>query len=322
MPDRLAVRGSLGRTPPGPLPIVDGFADETRLRAVLREQLRMRLLQLREGSFEDALDPRVDLSALATQQAAVGGILEQRVLESVGGKRRLTPLHDHRRRGELLERVAQLLLVLERRDRCQQLVGKLPPEDGSDPRDLLGRRSEPVEPRHERGVQCRGDGERRPCYRFAGGSTAGPARVGRFQHRLRQLLDEQRHALRALDDLVHDAARQPFLAGDPFDQRRSFAPVEAVESQHRDVRLSGPSRLKFASEGDDEQHGQARYMLHRHLQQLARGRVDPVGVLEDRQQGSLTRQAFELPEQRLEGLFLLTVRSKIRRRIAIAGRNR
>ena len=82
-----------------------------RLRAVLREQLGLRLLQLREGSFEDALDPRVDLSALATKQAAVGGILEQRVLESVGGKRRLTPLHDHRRRGELLERVAQLLLV-------------------------------------------------------------------------------------------------------------------------------------------------------------------------------------------------------------------
>jgi hypothetical protein len=65
------------------------------------------------------------------------------------------------------------------------------------------------------------------------------------------------------------------------------------------VRQAGPGRLELGAEGDQEQRGQALHPLDHQVQQLARGRVDPVDVLVDHQHRPLPGQELELPEQRL-----------------------
>ena len=79
-----------------------------------------------------------------------------------------------------------------------------------------------------------------------------------FEHRLGQLLDEQRHAVGALDDLVDDLAGKAGIAGEPLDQRRAVAPAEPVQRQHRHMRLAAPGVLELGAEGDDQQDRQPR----------------------------------------------------------------
>ena len=102
-----------------------------------------------------------------------------------------------------------------------------------------------------------------------------------LQHRLGQLLDEQRHAVRALDDLRDDIARQPRLPTTRCDQCRAFTTVEPIEHMHRDMRLPDPGRLKLGAEGDDQQHWHARHPLDEQVEQLARAGVDPVHILDN-----------------------------------------
>ena len=96
----------------------------------------------------------------------------------------------------------------------------------ADLRNLLGGRAEPIQPRHQRGVQRgRHWAPAAPARESAGSGAAA------LQHRLGQLLDEQRHPVRALDDLRDDIARQRFGADDPPDQRGALAPVEPIEDK-------------------------------------------------------------------------------------------
>ena len=120
-----------------------------------------------------------------------------------------------------------------------------------------------------------------------------------LQDTLGQFLDEQRHAVRAIDDLVDDVSRQCLAAGDLRNQCGPVAPVQAIERQHADLRLAGPGRLELRAERYDQQHRQAAHMLDGEVEQLARGRVDPLRILKNHHQRLLARQAFELPEQRL-----------------------
>ena len=66
---------------PGPLVVVDRLLRQPRLAEVVREQLGLGLGGLREALLEDLRNPRVELLPAADQQAAVGGVLHQRVLE-------------------------------------------------------------------------------------------------------------------------------------------------------------------------------------------------------------------------------------------------
>ena len=78
-------------------------------------------------------------------------------------------------------------------------MGKLPPDRRADLRDLLGR-SEPVETRHQRGVQAGGNRKRRRRNRRD--RACRPALALGLQHRLRHFLHEQRNAVGALDDVL------------------------------------------------------------------------------------------------------------------------
>ena len=144
-------------------------------------------------------------------------------------------------------------------------------------------------------------------------SAAARLRAG-FEHRLGQFLDEQRHAVGALGDLLHDLGWQRRIPGDVRDHRRRVAPVEPWQRQHRHMRLPGPWRLKLGAEHRQQQHRPVRDPLYHAVQQFARTRIDPVKVIEHHQHRLLPRKTFNLPQQRLERLLLLALRRDIERR--------
>ena len=76
---------------------------------------------------------------------------------------------------------------------------------------------------------------------------------------------------------------RPALPAEPLDQRRAVAPAEPVQRQHRHMRLAAPGVLELGAESDDEQDRHPRHPIDRQVEQLARGRVDPMRVLENHQ---------------------------------------
>ena len=120
-----------------------------------------------------------------------------------------------------------------------------------DLRLLLGTQPKPVKPSHQRGLEGCGHGKRRSRGCGARVFAAFSTRLG-FYDSLRQLLDEKRHAVGALDDLFHGMPREGSAARDPLHQRRTLTPVEAAEGEHRNVRLSGPWRLKLGPERNQQ----------------------------------------------------------------------
>ena len=74
-----------------------------------------------------------------------------------------------------------------------------------------------------------------------------------LQHALRQFLDKQGHAVGVVGDLPDDDFRE-CLAGDLGYQRDPVTPVQAVERQHRHLRLASPRWLKLRAVRHDQQH--------------------------------------------------------------------
>jgi len=69
--------------------------------------------------------------------------------------------------------------------------------------------------------------------------------------------------------------------------------------------------LKLPAEGDNEQARQPRDPIEHQVEHLARGRVDPVRVLEHHQHRSSARQGCELTQQRFEQHLALALRAEV-----------
>jgi hypothetical protein len=134
----------------------------------------------------------------------------------------------------------------------KQRVRKLTPDRCANLR-CAAYRGQPVEPRHQQVMQARRDRERQ---RFPVEYVAIRllAQQAALQNALGQFLDEQWHAVGAVDDLGDDLIGQCLAAGDPLDQHCPVMTVEAIEHQHRHLRLARPGRLELGPEGHDQQH--------------------------------------------------------------------
>ena len=84
----------------------------------------------------------------------------------------------------------------------------------------------------------------------------------RLQHRLGQLLDEQRHAVGVSQDLLEHLLGQRLAAGELGYQLRPLAPAKAVQPQNGDMRLVAPTWAVLGSVGDDQQHRQLLQTRH------------------------------------------------------------
>jgi len=292
----------------GLAPAGDGFFNEPGFRIMVCEELGLALHQLGGMGSECFGDLCMQLLARPAQQAAMRRVLHQRVLEAIHGIGRRAALEHQFGGDEASEGDVQLVLG-ETGDSTQQRVGELASDSRADLRHEPHRR-QAVEPRHQRGVERRRDRKRRQCpieqiaIRLLAQQTA-------LQDALGQFFDKQRHAIGALDDLGDDLIWQRPAAGDLLDQSSTLAPVQAIEGQHRHLRLTGPGRLELGAERHDQQHRQIRSPLDYKVEQLARGRVDPMHVLENHHQRLLARQTLR---EKLFGAMLSQLEADARHR--------
>ena len=211
---------------------------------------------------------------------------------------------------EVIERGADLV----RRsfsDSAKYLVRELSADGGADLRDLL-ERPHAVETSHERvGERCRVSRVDAMDRRARSALLLGK-KVG-FEHRLGQLLDEQRHAVGLDDDLLDDFARK-LRASDAFDQRRAQLAAQSVEHQRRDMRVRIPAWLKLRAAGNDDEDGSVLDPVDQEIDHVSGGRIDPVGILK----GDHQRLPRASPIKRLtsgdDECVLLLLRRKIERR--------
>jgi hypothetical protein len=111
------------------------------------------------------------------------------------------------------------------------------------------------------------------------------------------------------------SSRSPRAAGDLRHQSGLVAPVKAIERQYADLWLADPGHLELRAERHYQQHAQAAHALDGEVEQFARGRVDPMRVLENHDHRLLARQAHELVEERFQCPFLLALRTEAGQRV-------
>ena len=87
------------------------------------------------------------------------------------------------------------------------------------------------------------------------------------------------------------------------------------------MRLRDPRRREFRPREDEQQHRQPRHTRHHEAEQLARGFVGPLRVLEHDQRRSLARQASRPPSSACNVRRRFTCGVELRRLPAIAGRH-
>src|SRR5215467_303851 len=109
----------------------------------------------------------------------------------------------------------------------QQFMRELSPYGSSDLAYLLGRRADPVEPRHQRSMQaCR---DRKRWRRNYANRPLSRALAFGFHHRLRHFLHEQWNTVTALDDVLPNACREKLVADDAVNHGADFALCQPID---------------------------------------------------------------------------------------------
>jgi hypothetical protein len=270
MLDGFQICRTLRGAPPGPEPVRDRSLVRAGFGEVMRHGLRLALGQIRETAFEGLGNLEVVLPTGGVEQRMVRRLLDEGVPEVVRGARWMRPLGDELAGGQLPEGVPARGLR-HGHDHRQQLVIELPPDDAGGLGDFL-RPAEPVETAHERIAQRRGN-------RVPGRLPRRDGRLG-LDRRLGDLLHVQRVAGRALRDLLDQRLREGPPTRHLGDEIRRLAPAQLIEGQGRHMREPHPSRRELRPGRDDQQGALLRQEVDEAFEHRARGRVDPVRVLE------------------------------------------
>jgi hypothetical protein len=213
LPSRGMVRGLL--------PAADGPFRQSCLAQMMGKKLRLAGNHIWMRSLQNHCDFRMQFLPSALEEAPVGGVPHQRVLEGVSRAGRRAAHGDQFNCHELPERGMEVVFIL-RADVGHHVIGELPAYHGG----LLGhglRSRHPVKSRHQAVVQ--------------GGRDS--ARLA-LQHGLGQLLDEQWHAVGTLEDLAEYFRRQSCAACDCLGKFGGFALRQASKRDQRYVRPCTP----------------------------------------------------------------------------------
>ena len=201
----------------------------------------------------------------ALEQAIVGGVLDQRVLEAIVGSRRRALDKQEVGFGEPLQRRLQRRLV-QFGDVTQQRVGEVASKNSPDLRHLA-RRAKPIEARGERLLQGRRD-------------RLNAALLTALEKQARHLLDEQRHAAGALADPLDHFLGERMAGRDLADHARDAGAIERGQRNQAMVRAQAPRRPELRTSRSQEEQRRLRATVGERAQQVERRRVSPVQVLE------------------------------------------
>ena len=148
----------------------------------------------------------------APEQRLIGRVLDEGMLERVGGLRRQAPLVEQLGLHQLRQAPLQRQLV-QGRHGLQQLIGKRPPQDGPQLRHVFRpRRADPAAPSGSPAAW-----RESPAGAAGRSAHSGPRcflEPARLQHRLGQLFHKQRHAIGLGHDLLQHRRGQRLAARD------------------------------------------------------------------------------------------------------------
>ena len=220
--------------------------------------------------------------APASQQRSIGGVLHQRVLEDVDRLGRRAAAEDQLGRDQLVEGRLAAPPRADRRPRRAargRTRARSPRRSARPPSPGASRSSRAM----QRVVQRRWDRERRQragqLVAVARRPRAAPIRAPSWSAPRRTAARRRSWPTICVDDL----GGQRLAAGDPVDHRGALAPAEPGQGERVTCGCAGPGRRELGPEGDQQQHRQAlRCARPASVEQLLRGRVDPVHVLVDR----------------------------------------
>ena len=218
---------------PASLPLDDRLVGESGLRVVMRDAARAALAAVSGNRSIIVSAMRACSSCRRLKQRLVGGLLDECVLEDVGGVGRHAALVEQLGLAELRERVLQRALV-EGRDgraaaRSENLRPSAAPSWATSLTAPADRGGPSASPAASTGMA-------------SGGSGAGRARSGRLvceqpglQHHLGELFDEQRHAVGLGHDLLQDFRGQRLPPVTRSTMSSVWLRVEPVERERGDV---------------------------------------------------------------------------------------
>jgi hypothetical protein len=221
---------------------------------------------------------------------------------------------------ELGEPGIELRIVLVR-DRTQQHVGEFAADDRAHLRDLLCR-PEPVEPRHQRILERRRDRQARQAAGHPVAAAGALFEDAHLQHRARQLLDEQRDAVGPRRDLRDQLGRDRAASDHLGDHVLDVGLLEPSELQRRQIRRAHPRQREFVAECQNEQQAKLVGQPDREPEQLERGRIGPMQILDDADHRRLGAQALQALDQRGKRIAPQLLRCPVERRIVSVGGDR
>jgi hypothetical protein len=176
--------------------------------------------------------------AAALEQAVVGRVLDQRVLEVIARSRAGAICDEQVRAGEPVERGLEGGIV-DSANSPQQRVGEISPQHGADLRDLA-RFAKPVEPRGERLLQGRRD-------------RARTAFFAALEQKANDLLHEQRHTAGAFAHPIDHLFAQRMASGELANHLRNVGAIEGAERDDAVVGAQAPWRSELGPGGRDDE---------------------------------------------------------------------
>src|SRR5262249_17427293 len=115
----------------------------------------------------------------------------------------------------------------------------------------------------------------------------------RFHYSLCELLDEKRVSIGLRDDLFHHFGREPAAAGQSGDHGFGSLGVEGAELQRPHVGHRNPTRFVLQPKREQRKDRQLAYTRDSEIEQLERGGIRPVHVLEKQEDRLPPSQIFE-----------------------------
>ena len=160
-------------------------------------------------------------------------------------------------------------------------MAELAPDAGGRLRHFLDR-LQPVQPRHQAVMQRGGDGD--GAERSIQNQPVAVLfqRAG-FKDRLGQFLDKQRHAVGALRDDLHDLVRQRLAVGQLGDDVPDLILAQPVQRKARHDGMPAKAILEAGTRRGEDHDRLIGDPIQQQVQQLQRGRIDPVQVFVDQQ---------------------------------------
>ena len=283
--DRFLIGRPAQFTIAGAHPVIASWAGQPGLAEMIGQHLGFVRHHVRKALFERVGRARMPVTAPRQQQALIGGVPHQRVLEAETLLQASAFGKDDTGRIEACQCTLKFWAALGR-DRFEQRKSELPADDGGDLRDLA-RLAEAVQACHQRILErCR---------------HRGAVLARGFQHAFRQFLREQRHAVGLGDDRGNDFRRQAVRGGNAGDQRRAFGAAQSAQRQQSRMGPRQPGRCEIRPRHDDGKQARLRDTVRYARQHFERRRVDPMRVFDDEEHRLGFAQANDLLDKKRNG---------------------